>query len=105
MLIGNGGTENGQNRGYVTAYDADTGEEAWRFWIVPGNPAEGFENDAMAIAAEIWTGDWWRHGGVGNACHGFTYYAELDQVYIGPGNGSPWKNEIHSPEGGDNLFL
>ena len=105
VLIGNGGTENGPNRGYVTAYDADTGEQVWRFWIVPGNPADGFENEAMAMAAETWSGEWWRHGGGGNAWHGFTYDAELDQLYIGTGNGSPWNQKIRSPEGGDNLFL
>ncbi|MYE83909.1 MAG: PQQ-binding-like beta-propeller repeat protein, partial [Gammaproteobacteria bacterium] len=38
VLIGNGGTENGPARGYVTAYDAETGKPAWRFYIVPGNP-------------------------------------------------------------------
>lgn len=105
VLIGNGGTENGPNRGYVTAYDADTGEEAWKFWIVPGNPADGFEDAAMEMAAETWTGEWWRHGGGGNAWHGFTYDAELDQLYIGTGNGSPWNRKIRSPDGGDNLFL
>ncbi|HIF86846.1 MAG TPA: PQQ-dependent dehydrogenase, methanol/ethanol family [Gammaproteobacteria bacterium] len=105
VLIGNGGTENGPNRGYITAYDADTGEYAWRFWIVPGNPADGFEDAAMEMAAETWTGEWWRHGGGGNAWHGFTYDAELDQLYIGTGNGSPWNRKIRSPGGGDNLFL
>ncbi len=105
VLIGNGGTEEGPTRGYVTAYDAETGEQAWRFFIVPGNPADGFENEAMKMAAETWTGDWWRHGGGGNAWHGFTYDAELDQLYIGTGNGSPWNRKIRSPGGGDNLFL
>ena len=105
VLIGNGGTENGPNRGYITAYDADTGEYAWRFWIVPGNPADGFEDAAMEMAAETWTGEWWRHGGGGNAWHGFTYDTELDQLYIGTGNGSPWNRKIRSPGGGDNLFL
>jgi len=105
VLIGNGGTENGPNRGYITAYDADTGEQAWRFWIVPGNPADGFEDAAMEMAAETWTGEWWRHGGGGNAWHGFTYDPELDQLYIGTGNGSPWNRKIRSPGGGDNLFL
>jgi quinohemoprotein ethanol dehydrogenase len=105
VLIGNGGTENGPNRGYITAYDADTGEQAWRFWIVPGNPADGFEDAAMEMAAETWTGEWWRHGGGGNAWHGFTYDAELDQLYIGTGNGSPWNRKVRSPDGGDNLFL
>jgi len=105
VLIGNGGTENGPTRGWVTAYDADTGEEAWKFYIVPGNPADGFENAAMEMAAETWTGEWWKHGGGGNAWHGFTYDAELDAIYIGTGNGSPWNRKIRSPEGGDNLFL
>jgi quinohemoprotein ethanol dehydrogenase len=105
VLIGNGGTENGPSRGYVTAYDAETGKQAWRFYIVPGNPADGFENDAMRMAAKTWTGEWWIHGGGGNAWHGFTYDAELDQLYIGTGNGSPWNRKIRSPEGGDNLFL
>ncbi|MCG8414168.1 MAG: PQQ-dependent dehydrogenase, methanol/ethanol family [Pseudomonadales bacterium] len=105
VLIGNGGTEHGPNRGYVTAYDANTGEQAWRFYIVPGNPDDGFENEAMAMAAETWTGEWWLHGGGGNAWHGFTYDVELDQLYIGTGNGSPWNRQIRSPGGGDNLFL
>jgi quinohemoprotein ethanol dehydrogenase len=105
VLIGNGGTENGPTRGWVTAYDADTGEEAWKFHIVPGNPADGFENAAMEMAAETWTGEWWKHGGGGNAWHGFTYDEELDAIYIGTGNGSPWNRKIRSPDGGDNLFL
>ncbi len=105
VLIGNGGTENGPTRGFVTAYDVETGEEAWKFFIVPGNPADGFENEAMEMAAETWTGEWWKHGGGGNAWHGFTYDAALDVLYIGTGNGSPWNRRIRSPDGGDNLFL
>jgi quinohemoprotein ethanol dehydrogenase len=105
VLVGNGGTEHGPSRGYVTAYDAETGKQAWRFYIVPGNPADGFENDAMRMAAKTWTGDWWVHGGGGNAWHGFTYDPELDLLYIGTGNGSPWNRKIRSPQGGDNLFL
>ena len=105
MLIGNGGTEQGATRGYVTAYDAATGKQAWRFYIVPGNPADGFENAAMEMAAKTWTGEWWKFGGGGNAWHGFTYDAELDRLYIGTGNGSPWNRKIRSPGGGDNLFL
>lgn len=105
VLIGNGGTENGPSRGFVTAYDADTGEEAWKFYIVPGNPAEGFENEAMKMAAETWNGEWWKHGGGGNAWHGFTYDPDFDVLYIGTGNGSPWNQKIRSPGGGDNLFL
>lgn len=105
VLIGNGGTEISAARGYVTAYDANTGEQAWRFWIVPGNPADGFENETMAMAAKTWTGEWWKHGGGGNAWHGFTYDPEFDTLYVGTGNGSPWNQKIRSPGGGDNLFL
>ena len=105
VIIGNGGTEQGATRGYVTAYDAATGKQAWRFYVVPGNPADGFENTAMEMAAKTWTGEWWKFGGGGNAWHGFTYDAELDRLYIGTGNGSPWNRKIRSPGGGDNLFL
>ena len=105
VLVGNGGTENGGTRGYVTAYDAETGAQVWRFYIVPGNPADGFENKAMEMAAETWTGEWWKLGGGGNAWHGFTYDPEFDALYIGTGNGAPWNRKIRSPGGGDNLFL
>ena len=51
VFVGNGGTELGPMRGYVTAYDAETGKQIWRFHIVPGNPADGFEDAAQAMAA------------------------------------------------------
>ena len=105
VMIGSGGTESGPNRGYVVAHDAETGEFLWKFYIVPGNPADGFENEAMEMAAETWTGEWWKYGGGGNAWHGFTYDADLDVVYIGTGNGAPWNRKVRSPGGGDNLFL
>jgi quinohemoprotein ethanol dehydrogenase len=105
VIIGNGGTEHTAARGYVTAYNADTGEQEWRFWVVPGNPADGFESDAMEMAAKTWTGEWWKFGGGGNTWHGITYDPEFDQLLIGTGNGSPWNRKIRSPGGGDNLFL
>jgi quinohemoprotein ethanol dehydrogenase len=105
VVIGNGGTETGPARGYLTAYDAETGEQVWRFWTVPGNPADGFENDAMAMAAETWTGEWWRFGGGGTVWNGITYDPEFNQLIFGTGNGAPWNQKIRSPEGGDNLFL
>ncbi len=105
VIIGNGGTEMGPARGYVTAYDAETGEQEWRFYLVPGNPADGFEDNAMRMAAATWTGDWWRHGGGGNAWNAITFDPEYNHIYIGTGNGSPWNRTIRSPGGGDNLFL
>lgn len=105
VLIGNGGSEAAPNRGYVTAYDVETGQQVWRFYIVPGNPKDGFESDAMKMAAETWTGEWWKYGGGGNAWHGFTYDEELHTLYIGTGNGGPWNPKVRSEHGGDNLFL
>ncbi|MDJ0928541.1 MAG: PQQ-dependent dehydrogenase, methanol/ethanol family [Gammaproteobacteria bacterium] len=105
VLIGNGGSEFGV-RGYVTAYDADTGEQAWRFYTVPGNPAEPFESPAMEMAAETWKGgEWWTVGGGGTVWDSMAYDPELDLVYIGVGNGAPWSRRARSTEGGDNLFL
>ncbi|PLW84197.1 PQQ-dependent dehydrogenase, methanol/ethanol family [Kineobactrum sediminis] len=104
VFIGNGGSEFGI-RGYVSAYDADTGEFAWRFYTVPGNPADGFESEAMERAAATWSGEWWRQGGGGTVWDSIVYDPELDQLYIGVGNGAPHNRRIRSPGGGDNLFL
>ncbi|MFT5132682.1 MAG: quinohemoprotein ethanol dehydrogenase [Gammaproteobacteria bacterium] len=105
VIIGNGGADYGAVRGYVTTYDAETGEQLWRFYTVPGNPADGFENEAMAMAAKTWTGEWWKFGGGGTAWNAITYDGEFNRVYIGTGNGGPWNRKIRSPGGGDNLFL
>jgi PQQ-dependent dehydrogenase (methanol/ethanol family) len=105
VIIGNGGSEYGV-RGYVSAYDAQTGEMNWRFYTVPGNPDEPFENDAMAMAARTWSGDlWWEVGGGGTVWDSMAYDPELDLLYIGVGNGAPWNRHVRSPGGGDNLFL
>jgi quinohemoprotein ethanol dehydrogenase len=104
VIIGNGGAEFGV-RGYVSAYDAASGEQRWRFHTVPGNPADGFENDAMALSARTWTGEWWRLGGGGTVWDSIVYDPALDLLYIGVGNGTPWNHALRSPGGGDNLFL
>ncbi|MEZ5893345.1 MAG: PQQ-dependent dehydrogenase, methanol/ethanol family [Parvularculaceae bacterium] len=104
VIIGNGGAEYGV-RGYVTAYDAETGEADWRFYTVPGDPAKGFENEAMAKAAQTWNGEWWKLGGGGTVWDAIVYDPETDLLYIGVGNGSPWNQAYRSPGGGDNLYL
>ena len=104
VIIGNGGAEFGV-RGYVSAYDAESGEIVWRFHTVPGDPALGFESAAMAMAAKTWTGQWWKYGGGGTAYDAFAFDPKLNLLYIGTGNGSPWPRDIRSPDGGDNLFL
>ena len=104
VVIGNGGAEFGV-RGYVSAYDAKTGRQVWRWHTVPGNPAQGFENDAMKKAATTWNGTWWVLGGGGTVWDGMAYDPAIDLLYIGTGNGSPWSREERSPGGGDNLYL
>ena len=104
VLIGNGGAELGV-RGYVTAYDAETGSKLWRFYTVPGDPSKGFENKTMEMAAKTWTGEWWKLGGGGTAWDAMVYDPKLKLIYVGVGNGSPWVQKFRSPDGGDNLFL
>jgi quinohemoprotein ethanol dehydrogenase len=105
VIVGHGGADFGHVRGYVTTYDAETGALLWRWYIVPGDPAKGFENKAMEMAAKTWTGEWWKYGGGGTAWNGMTYDPDFNRVYIGTGNGGPWNRKIRSPGGGDNLFL
>ena len=105
VIIGNGGGEYGV-RGYITAYDAETGDQVWRFYTVPGNPEEPFEHPEMEMAAPTWKGGrWWEVGGGGTAWDSMAYDPDLNLLYVGVGNGSPWTREIRSPGGGDNLFL
>jgi quinohemoprotein ethanol dehydrogenase len=108
VYIGNGGAEYGV-RGYVSAYDTETGELRWRFYTVPGDPANGPDGAAsdgvMARATETWTGEWWRYGGGGTVWDAIVYDARFDQIIVGVGNGSPWNQQIRSPGGGDNWFL
>lgn len=105
VVIGHGGADSGATRGYVTAFDAASGRQLWRFWTVPGDPAKGFENPAMAMAAKTWSGRWWTHGGGGTVWNAITYDPETDTLFLGTGNGAPWNRKIRSEDRGDNLFL
>ncbi|MGB7406545.1 MAG: PQQ-dependent dehydrogenase, methanol/ethanol family [Pacificimonas sp.] len=108
VLIGNGGAEYGV-RGYVSAYDAATGELDWRFYTVPPGPGEGPDGVAsdsvMEMKRATWNGDWSEHGGGGTVWDAIVYDPDFDQVLIGVGNGSPWNHKIRSDGEGDNLFV
>ncbi len=104
VIIGNSGAEF-DVRGYVSAYDGETGEQLWRFHTVPGNPSEPFESPALEKAAKTWSGEWWKSGGGGTVWDSIAYDPDLDLLYVGTGNGSPWNRHLRSPGGGDNLFL
>lgn len=103
VIIGNGGGEFGV-RGYVSAYDAESGQMVWRFYTVPGDPAKPFESPILAQAAKTWSGEWWKNGGGGTVWDAIVYDPELDLLYVGTGNGGPWNGKIRSPKGGDNLL-
>jgi len=103
VIIGNGGGEFGV-RGYVSAYDVNTGKLIWRFYTVPDDPSKPFETSELAKAAKTWSGKWWTLGGGGTVWNAIAYDPELDLLYIGTGNGTTWAEKYRSPEGGDNLF-
>ena len=110
VLIGNGGAEFGV-RGYVTAYDADTGKERWRFYTAP-NPTKAKDgaasDDIFASKANAtWSdkGEWQTSGGGGTVWDAIVYDKDLDQVYLGVGNGNPWNHGTRSNGEGDNWFL
>lgn len=106
VVIGNSGAEFGV-RGYVTAYDLETGEQRWRFFTVPRNPAEGPpEHPEMELALQTWDPDSHWESGLGGTVWGeMVYDPELDLLYVGTGNSSPYPIWHRSPRGGDNLFL
>lgn len=103
VFIGNGISDFGA-RGYVSAYDAASGDLIWRFWNVPGNPEEGdYENEAMEMAAKTWADGWAKNGG-GSAWDAIVYDEEFNQLYFGTDSSIPYNPEVRSPGGGDNLF-
>jgi quinohemoprotein ethanol dehydrogenase len=104
VIIGNSGGEYGI-RGYISAYDAETGKLAWRFFTVPGDPSKPFENDAMARAAKTWSGEWWKLGGGGPVWDAISYDPKLKLLYFGVGNGVQWARSARSAGKGDNLYL
>jgi alcohol dehydrogenase (cytochrome c) len=90
VIVGGSGGEFGV-RGYVVAFDADTGKELWRTFTIPGPGEPGHET---------WTGDDWKSGGAPAWMTG-TYDTETRTIYWGTGNAAPWPGETHP---GDNLY-
>lgn len=105
VIIGHGGADISPLRGYVSAYDLKSGKLIWRFYIVPGDPSKPAETKAEEIMRPTWKGDWFGKGGGGTAWNAFSFDEKLGLIYIGTGNGYPYKQTLRSPGGGDNLFL
>ncbi|MFC4296208.1 PQQ-dependent dehydrogenase, methanol/ethanol family [Novosphingobium tardum] len=103
VLIGSAGAEY-ITRGYLAAYDAKTGNEAWRFYTVPGDPSKPFEGKHLEAAAKTWAGEWWKRGGGGTVWDSITYDPTTNLVYFGTANAEPWNPAARGSEGGDSLY-
>jgi PQQ-dependent dehydrogenase (methanol/ethanol family) len=109
VFIGNAGAEFPPFRGYVSAFDVNTGKELWKFYTTPGDPSKGFENKAMEAAAKTWAGEWWKQGGGGSMWDGMAYDPDENLLYVGVGNGTVWSSDVRN--GGretthqDNLYI
>jgi len=104
VLVGAAGSEY-PVRGFVDAFDANTGQRAWRFYTVPGDPKKPFENDAMKKAAPTWSGEWYKMGGGATVWDGMSYDPQANLVYFGTGNGGPWPEVLRGSQGKDNLYV
>jgi quinohemoprotein ethanol dehydrogenase len=91
-------------RGFFDSYEIATGKRAWRFYTVPGDPSQGFEDEAQRAAAKTWGGDWWKMGGGGSVWDGMAYDSETNTVYAGTGNAEPWPEKFRGAKGLDNLY-
>jgi quinohemoprotein ethanol dehydrogenase len=110
VIVGHGGADYTPLRGYVTAYDAQTGKRLWRFYTVPGDEPNAGGDRADALMRETWPGGWTkpdgsRRGGGGTVWNALSHDPDLGLIYIGVGNGFPYNQTVRSPQGGDNLFL
>jgi alcohol dehydrogenase (cytochrome c) len=90
VIVGGSGGELGV-RGYVVAFDADSGKELWRTFTIPGEGEPGHDT---------WKGDDWKTGG-GSAWMTGNYDPETKTIYWGVGNAAPWPGDTHP---GDNLY-
>lgn len=104
VFIGNGGAEYNV-RGYLSAYDAKSGELVWRFYTVPGGPGDPTGTEPVASQTKTWKGEWWKLGGGGTVWDSMAYDKETNTLYFGVGNGTPWNPNIRTQGEGDNWFL
>ena len=109
VFIGNAGAEFPPFRGYVSAFDVNTGKELWKFYTTPGDPSKGFENKAMEAAAKTWAGEWWKMGGGGSMWDGMAYDPDENLLYVGTGNGTVWSSDVRNggrqASNSDNLYI
>ena len=103
VIIGASGGDR-PTRGNFVAVEAQTGKLAWRFYTVPGDHSQPFENEAMRAAAKTWGPDFYKTGGGGAVWDGFAYDPDANLVYVGTGNPMPWVQNFRTPQGLDALY-
>jgi len=103
VIIGVAGSDF-PTRGQFVAVDAQTGQLAWRFYTVPGDPSKPYESEALRKAASAWGGDFFTKGGGGAVWDGFAYDPETNLVYVGTGNAEPWVQKFRGAQGLNNLY-
>ncbi len=106
IVIGNGGGDM-DARGYISAYDLESGDLAWRFFTVPGDPSNPDEHSEIAEARKTWGPDARYDIGLGGTVYdGIAYDPDLNLVYAGTSNGVPHPTWVRDPGfEGDNLYL
>src|SRR5665213_636976 len=103
VIIGVSGAEY-PVRGFFEAHDAKTGQFAWRFYTVPGDPSKPPENEDMRKAAATWSTEGMKMGGGGTVWDGMAYDPEANLFYVGTGNAGPWPQDVRQ-QGKDKVNL
>ncbi len=106
VFIGNSCIDGGGARGFVTAFDAQTGKIKWRWYTMPGDPSKGYkpENKAMAVAAKTWGTKWKASSGCASVWDAITYDEKLNLLYLGVGGADPWNPEARNDGSTDELY-
>ncbi len=105
VFIGNACMDSGTTRGFVDALDVKTGKRRWRFYTVPGDPAEKQDSPLYDMAAKTWGTGWYEKShGCGSAWDAMTYDPKLNLLYIGVGGPSPFDPSKRAADAGDELF-
>jgi quinohemoprotein ethanol dehydrogenase len=107
VVIGNGGADIGHGgvRGYVAAYDLESGRFKWRFYTVPPAVGQPLETPDLAAAAKTWDpARAAQFKGGGTAWDGFAYDPALKLVYFGTSNAAPYDLRQLGPRRLDSLY-
>ena len=106
-VIGNSGADMGKGgvRGYVSAYEVESGSLAWRFYTVPGAPGQVPKDPVMALARKTWNPHRApEYKGGGTVWDGFAYDPALQLIYFGTGNAAPYDLRLLGGKPKDALF-